>query len=97
MHVIVEHRIGHYRPNETSSADESHAVQPLTSTNTQNPLALRRLLEFAVRVPKSVAGGSYGEHDCPHTCELECSHNPFRLRGQSASRRSGANAARERQ
>jgi len=52
MRVIVEHRIGHHRPHETSSADESHAVQPLTSINTQNPLALRRLLEFAIRVPE---------------------------------------------
>jgi hypothetical protein len=68
MHVIVEHSVGHFRPNEISSADESHAVQPLTSTNTQNPLALRRLLDFAVRVPKSVSGGSYGEPDCPNVC-----------------------------
>jgi hypothetical protein len=60
MHVIVEHRIGRHRPPETSSADESHAVQPLTSINTQNPLALRRLLEFAVPVPEPSPGRSYG-------------------------------------
>jgi hypothetical protein len=56
MHVIVEHSVGHFRPNEISSADESHAVQPLTSTNTQNPLALRRLLDFAVSSARIVIG-----------------------------------------
>jgi hypothetical protein len=60
MHVIVEHRIGRHRPPETSSADESHAVQPLASINTQNPLALRRLLEFAVPAREASLGGSYG-------------------------------------
>jgi hypothetical protein len=67
MHVIVEHRIGRHRPPETSSADESHAVQPLASINTQNPLALRRLLEFADPMRESSTGGVY---ETPSDCTL---------------------------
>jgi hypothetical protein len=59
-HAIVEHRADHYSPHETDPAGERRADQPLTSINMKNPLALRRLLEFAGGERESSPDGSYG-------------------------------------